>query len=130
MKSIPSLSTHTHTPTFIVRPVRRCRYNKREEAQEAISALNNVIPEGASQPMSVRLAEEHGKAKAVHFIAQMGMNGPQQHVAPPPPPPPQQHMQAGFNNIVHRGRPSYKPQQRFHKQHPHPYLCNEAQKFV
>nr|4QQB_A Chain A, Protein sex-lethal [Drosophila melanogaster]4QQB_B Chain B, Protein sex-lethal [Drosophila melanogaster] len=37
------------------------RYNKREEAQEAISALNNVIPEGGSQPLSVRLAEEHGK---------------------------------------------------------------------
>lgn len=83
--------------------------------------------------MSVRLAEEHGKAKAVHFIAQMGMNGPPQHVAPPPPPPPPQHMQAGYNNIVHRGRPSYKPQhnnhhnQRFNK--PHPYLCNEAQKY-
>ncbi|XP_032295409.1 protein sex-lethal isoform X13 [Drosophila virilis] len=76
------------------------RYNKREEAQEAISALNNVIPEGGSQPLSVRLAEEHGKAKAAHFMSQMGMGPPQ---APPPPPPPPPHMAAGFNNMVHRG---------------------------
>ncbi|XP_062138679.1 protein sex-lethal isoform X2 [Drosophila sulfurigaster albostrigata] len=75
------------------------RYNKREEAQEAISALNNVIPEGGSQPLSVRLAEEHGKAKAAHFMSQMGMGPPQ---APPPPPPPPAHMAAGFNNMVHR----------------------------
>ncbi|XP_030379863.1 protein sex-lethal isoform X3 [Scaptodrosophila lebanonensis] len=83
------------------------RYNKREEAQEAISALNNVIPEGGSQPLSVRLAEEHGKAKAAHFMSQMGMGPP---VPPPPPPPPHLHMNApnagamsaGFNNMVHR----------------------------
>ncbi|XP_017850404.1 protein sex-lethal isoform X4 [Drosophila busckii] len=80
------------------------RYNKREEAQEAISALNNVIPEGGSQPLSVRLAEEHGKAKAAHFMNQMGMAGPppQPQVPIPPPPPPPQHMAAGFNNMVHR----------------------------
>ncbi|XP_041448657.1 protein sex-lethal isoform X3 [Drosophila obscura] len=75
------------------------RYNKREEAQEAISALNNVIPEGGSQPLSVRLAEEHGKAKAAHFMSQMGVPAPN---APPPPPPPPPHMAAGFNNMVHR----------------------------
>ncbi|XP_046867605.1 protein sex-lethal isoform X3 [Drosophila willistoni] len=77
------------------------RYNKREEAQEAISALNNVIPEGGSQPLSVRLAEEHGKAKAAHFMSQMGM-GPSPPNVPPPPPPPPPHMAAGFNNMVHR----------------------------
>lgn len=43
------------------------RFNKREEAQEAISALNNVIPEGGSQPLTVRIAEEHGKQKANLF---------------------------------------------------------------
>lgn len=42
------------------------RFNKREEAQEAIAALNNVIPEGSNQPLTVRVAEEHGKAKAGH----------------------------------------------------------------
>ncbi|XP_034490657.1 protein sex-lethal isoform X4 [Drosophila innubila] len=98
------------------------RYNKREEAQEAISALNNVIPEGGSQPLSVRLAEEHGKAKAAHFMSQMGMGPPQ---APPPPPPPPAHMAAGFNNMVHRGR-SIKSQQRFQKTHPY----FDAQKFI
>lgn len=97
-------------------------YNKREEAQEAISALNNVIPEGGSQPLSVRLAEEHGKAKAAHFMSQMGMGPPQ---APPPPPPPPPHLAAGFNNMVHRGR-SLKSQQRFQKTHPY----FDAQKFI
>nr|AGW99163.1 SXL-2 [Mayetiola destructor] len=51
------------------------RFNKREEAQEAISALNNVIPEGGSQPLTVRIAEEHGKQKATLFYPQtMPMN--------------------------------------------------------
>ncbi|XP_032308397.1 protein sex-lethal isoform X10 [Drosophila ananassae] len=77
------------------------RYNKREEAQEAISALNNVIPEGGSQPLSVRLAEEHGKAKAAHFMSQMGVPAP--NAPQPPPPPPLPHMAAGFNSMVHRG---------------------------
>ncbi|XP_075157449.1 sex lethal isoform X2 [Haematobia irritans] len=69
------------------------RFNKREEAQEAISALNNVIPEGASQPLTVRLAEEHGKMKAHHFMNQLGMGPP---AAPIPAAGP------GYNNMVHR----------------------------
>uniref|UniRef100_U5EQ96 Putative sex-lethal family splicing factor n=1 Tax=Corethrella appendiculata TaxID=1370023 RepID=U5EQ96_9DIPT len=44
------------------------RYNKREEAQEAISALNNVIPQGGNQPLTVRVAEEHGRAKAALYL--------------------------------------------------------------
>ncbi|XP_055614247.1 protein sex-lethal isoform X2 [Uranotaenia lowii] len=44
------------------------RYNKREEAQEAISALNNVIPQGGTQPLNVRVAEDHGRAKAALFV--------------------------------------------------------------
>lgn len=35
-----------------------CRYDKREEAQEAISALYNVIPDGGTQPLHIRLTEE------------------------------------------------------------------------
>ncbi|KAJ6633304.1 Sex-lethal like, partial [Pseudolycoriella hygida] len=51
------------------------RYNKREEAQEAISALNNVIPEGSNQPLTVRVAEEHGKQKAtLIYNSAMNMN--------------------------------------------------------
>lgn len=51
----------------------RNRFNKREEAQEAIAALNNVIPEGSSQPLTVRIAEEHGKQKANVFYGQTQM---------------------------------------------------------
>lgn len=39
------------------------RFNKREEAQEAVSALNNVIPQGGSQPLTVRVADDQNKAK-------------------------------------------------------------------
>lgn len=51
------------------------RFCKREEAQEAISALNNVIPEGGNQPLVVRLAEEHGKQKAnLYYMNSMNVN--------------------------------------------------------
>lgn len=46
------------------------RYNKREEAQEAIASLNNVIPQGGNQPLIVRVAEEHGRAKAALYLPQ------------------------------------------------------------
>lgn len=105
------------------------RFNKREEAQEAISALNNVIPEGAAQPLTVRLAEDHGKQKAHQFMSQLGVGGggggggghvPQMHMpmmnAPAGPP-------SGYNNMVHRGRNN---KSRFQK--PHPY--QNAQKFI
>lgn len=46
------------------------RYSKREEAQEAIASLNNVIPQGGNQPLIVRVAEEHGRAKAALFLPQ------------------------------------------------------------
>ncbi|XP_037930956.1 sex-lethal homolog [Teleopsis dalmanni] len=73
------------------------RFNKREEAQEAISALNNVIPEHGTQPLTVRLAEEHGKAKAHQFVAQFsGPSGPQPQL-----------INAGYNNMVHRGYSYY-----------------------
>ncbi|XP_061722469.1 sex-lethal homolog isoform X3 [Cydia pomonella] len=52
------------------------RFDKREEAQEAIAALNNVIPEGGTEPLSVKgysywgtlIAEQHGSARVpVHW---------------------------------------------------------------
>lgn len=56
------------------------RFNKREEAQEAIAALNNVIPEGGSQPLTVRVAEEHGKSKAQQMFGHaMTSHQQQQH---------------------------------------------------
>lgn len=75
------------------------RYNKREEAQEAISALNNVIPEGGSQPLTVRIAEEHGKQKANVFYnntpMNMNMNMMNNHM---------NYNNAQSGNVMHRGR--------------------------
>lgn len=45
-----------------------CRFNKREEAQEAVSALNNVIPQGGSQPLTVRMANDHNKSKTNTYV--------------------------------------------------------------
>lgn len=74
------------------------RFNKREEAQEAISALNNVIPEGGSQPLTVRVADEHGKAKAnIFYVNQpMNMNMMNNHMN-------FNHVGSG-GNVMHRGR--------------------------
>lgn len=68
-----------HFIVLILFGIFRIRFNKREEAQEAIAALNNVIPEGSNQPLTVRVAEEHGKAKATHqqmFPGGGGNNSP------------------------------------------------------
>ncbi|XP_062559731.1 sex-lethal homolog isoform X1 [Armigeres subalbatus] len=54
--------------TGFPRGVAFVRFNKREEAQEAISALNNVIPQGGIQPLIVRVAEDHGRAKAALYV--------------------------------------------------------------
>ena len=51
------------------------RYDKREEAQEAINHLNGTIPEGGSEPLNVKIAEEHGKQKAAYYAGwQAGYN--------------------------------------------------------
>lgn len=51
------------------------RYDKREEAQAAIDELNGHIPEGGSEPLSVKIAEEHGKQKAAYYAGwQAGFN--------------------------------------------------------
>jgi protein sex-lethal len=52
-----------------------CRYDRREEAQEAINGLNGVIPESGSEPLVVKIAEEHGKQKAAYYAGwQAGYN--------------------------------------------------------
>jgi len=52
-----------------------CRFDKREEAQEAIAQLHGTIPEGGSEPLSVKIAEEHGKQKAAYYAGwQAGYN--------------------------------------------------------
>ena len=43
------------------------RFDKREEANAAIEHLNGTIPHGRTNPISVKIAEEHGKQKAAYF---------------------------------------------------------------
>ncbi|XP_051162115.1 sex-lethal homolog isoform X1 [Leptopilina boulardi] len=61
--------------TGLPRGVAFVRYDKREEAQEAINFLNGTIPDGGSEPLSVKIAEEHGKQKAAYYAGwQAGYN--------------------------------------------------------
>ncbi|XP_058806717.1 protein sex-lethal-like isoform X2 [Phymastichus coffea] len=61
--------------TGLPRGVAFVRYDKREEAQEAINQLHGTIPEGGSEPLSVKIAEEHGKQKAAYYAGwQAGYN--------------------------------------------------------
>lgn len=57
------LSTREFCNTF---PLLK-RFDKREEAMIAIERLNGTIPHGRSTPISVKIAEEHGKQKAAYF---------------------------------------------------------------
>ncbi|EDW05893.2 LOW QUALITY PROTEIN: uncharacterized protein Dmoj_GI16327 [Drosophila mojavensis] len=101
------------------------RYNKREEAQEAIKALNNTVPEGGSQPIWVRLAEEHGKAKAAQFMSQIG-GGP--HMGQPQPPLPHHmggHMQQ--QQVPHHPQQMHHQQQQPHHQQHHPQHHHQHQ---
>ncbi|CAK9818730.1 Protein sex-lethal [Anthophora quadrimaculata] len=61
--------------TGLPRGVAFVRFDKREEAQEAIARLHGTIPEGGSEPLSVKIAEEHGKQKAAYYAGwQAGFN--------------------------------------------------------
>ncbi|GAB1867232.1 RRM domain-containing protein [Camponotus japonicus] len=61
--------------TGLPRGVAFVRFDKREEAQEAIAQLHGTIPEGGSEPLSVKIAEEHGKQKAAYYAGwQAGYN--------------------------------------------------------
>ncbi|XP_014474255.1 PREDICTED: sex-lethal homolog isoform X2 [Dinoponera quadriceps] len=61
--------------TGLPRGVAFVRFDKREEAQEAIARLHGTIPEGGSEPLSVKIAEEHGKQKAAYYAGwQAGYN--------------------------------------------------------
>jgi protein sex-lethal len=43
------------------------RYNSNLEAAAAVDALNGTIPQGAMEPLQVKIAEEHGKQKAAYY---------------------------------------------------------------
>ncbi|XP_050454531.1 sex-lethal homolog isoform X2 [Cataglyphis hispanica] len=61
--------------TGLPRGVAFVRFDKREEAQEAIAQLHGTIPDGGSEPLSVKIAEEHGKQKAAYYAGwQAGYN--------------------------------------------------------
>ncbi|XP_015522581.1 sex-lethal homolog isoform X1 [Neodiprion pinetum] len=61
--------------TGLPRGVAFVRFDKREEAQEAINGLHGTIPEGGSEPLCVKIAEEHGKQKAAYYAGwQAGYN--------------------------------------------------------
>jgi protein sex-lethal len=53
--------------TGMPRGVAFVRFDKREEAISAIEHLNGTIPLGRTNPISVKIAEEHGKQKAAYF---------------------------------------------------------------
>ncbi|XP_043517434.1 sex-lethal homolog isoform X9 [Frieseomelitta varia] len=68
--------------TGLPRGVAFVRFDKREEAQEAIARLHGTIPEGGSEPLSVKIAEEHGKQKAAYYAGwQAGYNQSRVHSA-------------------------------------------------
>ncbi|KAK5638173.1 hypothetical protein RI129_012468 [Pyrocoelia pectoralis] len=56
--------------TGMPRGVGFVRFSKTEEAQSAISALNGKQLDNALLPLSIRVAEDHGKQKA-HFLEHM-----------------------------------------------------------
>ena len=53
--------------TGMPRGVAFVRFDRREEALSAIDHLNGTIPHGRTNPISVKIAEEHGKQKAAYF---------------------------------------------------------------
>ncbi|PSN30343.1 Protein sex-lethal [Blattella germanica] len=53
--------------TGMPRGVAFVRYDRRDEAQEAINSLNGIIPENGTEPLVVKIAEEHGKQKAAYY---------------------------------------------------------------
>ncbi|XP_018912418.1 sex-lethal homolog isoform X2 [Bemisia tabaci] len=53
--------------TGMPRGVAFVRFDRREEALEAIERMNGTVPEGSQDPITVKIAEEHGKQKAAYY---------------------------------------------------------------
>lgn len=53
--------------TNLPRGVAFIRYEKREQAARAIIELNNYVPKNHSEPISIRLAQDHGKQRSVYL---------------------------------------------------------------
>lgn len=67
--------------TGMPRGVAFVRYDRKDEAQAAIDAMNGTTPDGTTDPIGVKIAEEHGKQKAAYYAG----------------------WQAGFSQTVKRG---------------------------
>ncbi|KAK8387110.1 hypothetical protein O3P69_018040 [Scylla paramamosain] len=53
--------------TGLPRGVGFVRFDKKSQAEAAISGMNGVVPEGGTEPLVVKVAEEHGKMKAAYY---------------------------------------------------------------
>lgn len=53
--------------TGMKRGVGFVRFNRREEAQEAIRNLDGQTLDGSNEPLCVRVAQDHGKKRAAYF---------------------------------------------------------------
>lgn len=85
--------------TGMPRGVAFVRYDKKEEAQAAIAALNGTQLGGSLLPLQVRLAEEHGKQKAAYFAGlQTGIALKHRMPSLPPGPFPQANARGRGNN--------------------------------
>lgn len=71
--------------TGMARGVAFVRYDKKDEAQNAIDGLNGTIPPGTTDPIQVKIAEEHGKQKAAYYAgwqAGFSQSGPTKPIMP------------------------------------------------
>ncbi|KAK3864308.1 hypothetical protein Pcinc_029994 [Petrolisthes cinctipes] len=53
--------------TGLPRGVGFVRFDKKCQAEAAITGMNGVVPEGGTEPLVVKVAEEHGKMKAAYY---------------------------------------------------------------
>lgn len=53
--------------TGLPRGVGFVRFDKKSQAEAAITGMNGVVPEGGTEPLVVKVAEEHGKMKAAYY---------------------------------------------------------------
>lgn len=44
-----------------------CRYDRKSEAAQAVTEMHGFVPEGCLEPLTVKIAEEHGKQKAAYY---------------------------------------------------------------
>lgn len=80
--------------TGLPRGVGFVRFDKKCQAESAISAMNGAIPEGGTEPLVVKVAEEHGKMKAAYYAG----------------------YHAGVNNTRGRGRGNFNNRGGYHNQ--------------